>query len=200
MGLAGGVVILWEIARASAFVAFGCYTLVVAWGVILAGRGWRPAAPQLGFHRFLSSLALVALTLHISSVLLDHYARVPVTGLVGVGVRPAVMLGVGALWLALALPISFRLKRAGFMSNRSWRLLHYFGYAVWGLALLHGIAAGTDSRSYPAIAAYAVSGAIVAASAWWRWVERPTPGTDRRSESGTLALSFPPPRPDSAVK
>ena len=139
--------ILWEIARASAFVAFGCYTLVVAWGVLLAGRGWRPAAPQLGFHRFLSSLALVALALHISSVLLDHYARVPVSGLVGVGVRPSLMLGAAALWLAVALPVSFRLKRAGFMSNRSWRRLHYFGYAVWGLALLHGIAAGTDSRS-----------------------------------------------------
>ncbi len=36
----------------SAFVAFGCYTLVVAWGVLLAGRAWRPAAPQLAFHRF----------------------------------------------------------------------------------------------------------------------------------------------------
>ncbi len=41
------------------------------------------------------------------------------------------------------------------MSQRAWRGLHYFGYAVWGLALLHGIAAGTDSRSYPAIATYA---------------------------------------------
>ena len=192
--------ILWEIARASAFVAFGCYTLVVAWGVILAGRGWRPAAPQLGFHRFLSSLALVALALHVSSVLLDHYARVPVTGLVGVGVRPAVMLGAAALWLAVALPVSFRLKCAGFMSNRSWRRLHYSGYTVWGLTLLHGIAAGTDSRTYPALAAYAASGSIVAAAACWRWMERPSPGIDRRSESATLALSFPPPRPDSAVK
>jgi methionine sulfoxide reductase heme-binding subunit len=168
-------VILWEIARASAFVAFGCYTLVVAWGVLLAGRAWRPAAPQLGFHRFLSSLGLTALVLHVSSVLLDHYARVPLTGLVGVGVRPAVMLGAAALWLALALPISFRLKRAGFMSQRSWRALHYFGYAVWGLALLHGIAAGTDSRSYPAIATYAGAGSIVAAAAWWRWLARTQP-------------------------
>src|SRR4029079_17509595 len=134
------------------------------------------------------------------SVLLDHYARVPVTGLVGVGVRPAVMLGAAALWLAVALPVSFRLKRAGFMSNRSWRRLHYSGYTVWGLTLLHGIAAGTDSRTYPALAAYAASGSILVPAACLRWRERPSPGIDRRSESATLALSFPPPRPDSAVK
>ncbi len=171
--------ILWELARASAFVAFACYTLVVAWGVVLAGRGWRPAGPQLSFHRFLSSLGLLALVVHISCVLLDHYARVPVTAVIGVGARPSVMLGAAALWLALALPVSFRLKRARFMSHRAWRNLHYFGYAVWGLSLCHGISAGTDSRSTPAVAAYSASAAIVAASAWWRWFERPQAAVNR---------------------
>ena len=66
MGSGGGLVILWELARASAFVAFACYTLVVRWRVVLAGRAWRPAAPQLSFHRFLSSLGLLALGLHVS--------------------------------------------------------------------------------------------------------------------------------------
>ncbi len=72
VGSAGAAVIAWETARASAFVAFGCYTLVVAWGVLLAGRAWRPAAPQLAFHRFLSSLGLIAVVLHVSAVLLDR--------------------------------------------------------------------------------------------------------------------------------
>lgn len=167
--------ILWETARASAFIAFGCYTLVVAWGIVLAGRGWQPAAPQLGFHRFLSTLGMVAVALHVTAVLLDHYARVPLTGVVGVGTRPAVDLGAAALWLVLALPLSFRLKRAGVLGQRSWRALHYFGYSVWVLALLHGISAGSDSRSYPAIATYAVAAAVVCAAAWWRWLERPQP-------------------------
>ena len=57
-------VIAWEIARASAFVAFACYTLVVAWGIGLSGRIWKPPAAQLGFHRFLSSLGLVAVGSH----------------------------------------------------------------------------------------------------------------------------------------
>lgn len=164
--------ILWEAARASAFVAFGCYTLVVVWGVVLAGRAWKPAAPQLSFHRFLSSLGLVAVVVHVTAVLMDHYAHIPVTGLVGIGVRRGVDLGVVAMWLVIALPISFRLKRARIVGHRTWRGFHYFGYAVWVLAMLHGIAAGTDSRSTPAIAAYAAAGAMVAAAAWWRWLDR----------------------------
>ena len=46
------------------------------------------------------------------------------------------------------------------------------------LALLHGIASGTDTRSYPAIATYAASGSIVAAAAWWRWIDRPNPARE----------------------
>jgi methionine sulfoxide reductase heme-binding subunit len=164
--------ILWELARASALVAFGCYTCVVAWGILLAGRAWRPAAPQLAFHRFLSSLGLVAVGLHVATVLLDHYARVPVSGLVGRGVRPGVALGAAALWLTVALPLSFRLKRARILSNRAWRGFHYFGYAVWGLILVHGLAAGTDARSAYVLAGYAVAAGIVAGAAWWRFVER----------------------------
>ena len=59
------------------------------------------------------------------------------------------------------------------MSHRAWRSLHYFGYAVWGLSLIHGVPAGTDSRSPFALAVYGTSAAIVGGAAWYRWVERP---------------------------
>ena len=164
--------ILWEVARASALVAFGCYTCVGAWGILLAGRGWRPAAPQLAFHRFLSSLGLVAVCLHVVAVLLDHYARVPLSGLVGRGVRPGVAVGAAALWLTVALPLSFRLKRARILGTRAWRGFHYFGYAVWGLILVHGVAVGTDARSPYVLGGYAVAAGTVVGAAWWRFVER----------------------------
>ncbi len=166
---------LWDVSRASAFVAFACYTLVVAWGIGLSARSWKPPAAALGFHRFLASLGMVALLIHIATLMLDRFARVTVSSLVGLDPRPGVVVGACALWLAVALPLSFRLRQARFMSQRAWRGLHYFGYAVWGAALVHGVMAGTDARSPWGLAVYACSGAVVAGAAWYRWMERPAP-------------------------
>ena len=157
--------ILWSIARASAFVAFGCYTLVVAWGLLLAGRAFRPAAPQLQYHRFLSMLGLVAVGTHVVALLLDHYARVRPATLAGIGARPAWVAGVIAFWLVVALPLSFVLQRRRLISRGTWRGLHYFGSAVWLLAFVHGVASGSDSGSPRALAAYGASAAIVGAAA-----------------------------------
>lgn len=165
--------IAWQIARASAFVAFGCYTLVVAWGILLSSRFWRPAAPQLGFHRFLASLGLVAVVTHISALMLDHYAKVHLTSLLGLDPRRGVVVGAIALWLVIALPLSFQLKRARMMTQRSWRLLHYGGYLMWATALLHGIMSGSDTRSPWALAAYGGAAGLVVGAAWWRWMELP---------------------------
>jgi hypothetical protein len=131
-------VILWDVARASAFVAFACYTLVVAWGIALSARVWRPPAPHLAYHRFLASLGLVAVGIHIGALMLDRYARVTVSSLVGLDPRPGVVV-------------------------------------VWALSLVHGIAAGTDSRSLFALGIYGASAAIVGGAAWYRWIERPAP-------------------------
>jgi sulfoxide reductase heme-binding subunit YedZ len=165
--------ILWDIARASAFVAFGCYTFVLAWGIGLSARSWKPPAAALSFHRFLASLGLVAIGIHITTLMLDKWAKVTVSSLVGLDPRPGVVVGAAALWLAIALPLSFRLKQARWMSQRAWRSLHYFGYAMWGSALVHGVMSGTDSRSAWGLGMYACSAAVVAGAAWYRWMERP---------------------------
>jgi methionine sulfoxide reductase heme-binding subunit len=165
----------WEITRASAFVAFGCYTLVVTWGVLLSSRFWKPAAPQLGFHRFLGTLGLAAVATHITTLMLDHYAKVYWSSLVGLDPRPGVVVGSVALWLIIALPLSFRLKQRRLMTQKAWRGLHYAGYLMWAAALVHGIASGTDTRSPWAIAVYGGAAAVVGAASWWRWMELPAP-------------------------
>ena len=163
----------WDVARASALVAFGCYTLVVAWGIGLSSRFWRPPATHLGFHRYLSTLGLIAVATHVGALMLDHYARVTPRTLVGLDPRPGVVLGAAALWLVIALPLSMRLRRARWISQRTWRGLHYFGYAVWGLSLAHGVLSGSDARSPFSLAFYALSASVIAAAAWYRWAEQP---------------------------
>ena len=174
--------ILWDIARASAIVAFVCFTFTVAWGIGLSVRFWRPAAEHVGFHRFLSSLGLVAVGTHVGALLADRYAHVTAASLVGRDPRPGVVVGAAALWLAVALPLSFRLRRARWISQRVWRSFHYTGYAVWALSFLHGVTSGTDTRSPFAVAVYAGSAALVGAAVWQRWFEQARPAAKAQPE------------------
>ena len=188
--------ITWEVARASAFVAFVCYTIVIAWGITLSARAWKPPGPQLAYHRFVASLGLVAVGIHVTSLMLDHYARVTLASLVGRDPRPGVMFGAAAMWLVIALPLSFRLKQARWMTQRAWRSLHYFGYSVWALSLVHGVLTGTDSRSPVALICYGASAAVVGGAAWYRWMVRPA----RMAHSAPQPARLPRPRAVAAVE
>jgi hypothetical protein len=166
--------LLWSLARASAFVAFGAYTLVVAWGILLAGKRFRPAAPQVHFHRFLAMLGLLAVFTHIGALLADQYSKVHPAMLAGIGARPAMLPGVLALWLLVLLPLSFRLRKAKWISQRVWRGFHYTAHLAWVAMLLHGVFNGTDSRSPYAIGLYGAGAAIVAAALTLRAPDRAT--------------------------
>jgi methionine sulfoxide reductase heme-binding subunit len=167
--------VLWDVTRASAFIAFAFYTVSVAWGISLTARSFRPpVAPQFDYHRFVAVLGLVALAVHVGTLLFDPFVDITLATLAGRGAEPSILAGVVALWLTVALPLSFVLKqRFKLISQVTWRRFHYFGYAVWALSLVHGISAGTDTGSPYALGAYAVSAAMVAGVAWWRWLEAP---------------------------
>jgi sulfoxide reductase heme-binding subunit YedZ len=160
--------LLWSLARASAFVAFAAYTGVVVWGIFVAGRAFRPAAPAVAFHRLLGSIGLVAIATHVTALLLDSYAHVTIGSLFGLGPSFAVTLGATAFWLAIGLPLSFKLRKAKFISFRVWRKLHWFGYAAWAVMLGHGVLNGTDTTSPYAAALYAGSLALVGSAVVWR--------------------------------
>jgi hypothetical protein len=165
--------LLWSLARASALVAYGAYTLVVTWGILVAARAFRPAAPAVALHRFLALVGLAGVATHIAALLLDSYAKVHLPALVGIGSSPGAKVGAIALWLIIALPLSFRLRKAKIISQRAWRNLHWFGYAAWASMLVHGIASGTDTSSPWAAALYAGSAGLVASAITWKAL-RPT--------------------------
>jgi hypothetical protein len=181
--------IAWELSRASAFVAFGCYTLSVTWGILVASRTLpAPAKPEFDFHRFLSALGLTATTLHVTTVLIHHANGVHWPALFYVGARPAAIAGVSATWLIVLLPVSFALKRRGRLSARTWRRLHFLGYAVFVLALLHGLGAGTDTRERASLAGYGLAAGIVITAGTWRLVSR----RPKRAPAAHVAIREPP--------
>jgi methionine sulfoxide reductase heme-binding subunit len=81
--------------------------------------------------------------------------------------RPlATALGVVALELLAALAVANRYRKR--LSYRFWRRTHYLNFAVWALALEHGIASGTDSGTPWGVLLYGVAAAAVAGLATWR--------------------------------
>lgn len=160
--------ILWSVARTAGFIAFATLTFALAWGMLVASRVARPAAGAVAIHRFLSSLGLAAIAVHVAALLADRYAKVDAWMLVGRGARPSLVAGAVAMWLAILLPLSFRLRRRKWISQRAWRGLHWFGYVTWAAAFAHGVATGTDSRTPVALATYAGAGGVVAAAGYVR--------------------------------
>jgi predicted ferric reductase len=78
----------------------------------------------------------------------------------------AVAAGVVSAELLVALAVTNRFRKR--LSYGFWRRAHYLNFAVWILALGHGIAAGTDSDQPWAVYLYAACGAAVAGLLAWR--------------------------------
>jgi sulfoxide reductase heme-binding subunit YedZ len=136
--------------RSSGVVVLVLLTATMALG-IGTNRRWRPSGMQrfvtLALHRNLSLLAVLFLSVHIVTALVDPYAGVGLAAvfipLVAVKQPLYVALGTISLDLGAALIVSSLLRRH--LSLRSWRAIHWLAYLSWPLAFWHGVGMGTDS-------------------------------------------------------
>ena len=68
-------------------------------------------------------------------------------------------------WLFVVVTASFWLRKR--IGARMWRRLHWFTFALFGLATVHGITAGTDATQPWARFLYlGALGSVAAATAW----------------------------------
>jgi sulfoxide reductase heme-binding subunit YedZ len=163
----------WDVARASGIVAFVLLTMTVALGLLLSGRAQSPSWPRFAVedvHRFAGVLTGAFVALHVFTLFVDAYMPFSLRQLLIPGAssyRPfATALGVVGTELLLALAIANRYRKR--LSYRFWRRTHYLNFAVWALALGHGILVGTDSGSTWAAWLYIGSAALVAGLATFR--------------------------------
>jgi sulfoxide reductase heme-binding subunit YedZ len=168
----------WLLARASGLTAYVLMTLSVIAGLAVKSRPFGRAVNAgavTDTHRFLSLLALGAVSLHGAALLLDRTVHIAPSALLVPGLagyRPiATALGVLSMELAAVIVVSFRLrKRIGF---RAWRRLHWATYVVFAAATAHGLAAGTDTTRPIVFAVYLGAVFAVAAATTWRALTRP---------------------------
>lgn len=175
---------LWYLARAAGFVALLTASVTVALGALgSSSRNDRRILAHL-VHRSSAVLTLALLALHAVLLVADHYVDVSTTGALvpfTAGYR-GVALGLGTLavygFVVVALSGALRVRLAGSVAAvRAWRGIHLTAYAAWGLAMLHGILAGTDTGLTWALALYLGCGALVSGAVAVRLTAR---ARDRR--------------------
>lgn len=151
VALSGGST-TWYVARASGVVTLAFLTASVLLGILTSFRWSSPAWPRFVVefvHRNVSLLVLVFLALHVVTVIADSFVPIRWIDVVVPFVssyRPF-WLGLGAVAfdLLLALVITSLLRhRIGFTT---WRVVHWFAYACWPVAVLHGLGTGSDTKS-----------------------------------------------------
>ncbi len=140
----------WHLIRSAGISAYVLLFLSMVWGLFISGRyvkDWSPGPLSLAIHSAVSWLALLLGFIHAGILMIDKYFSytlsdilIPFTG----PYRPlAVGVGIIAIWLLLAINISFPFKKQ--LGRKVWLTLHMTSYIAFGMVTLHGLTAGTDS-------------------------------------------------------
>jgi len=165
---------LWYASRATGLVALLLLTATLVLGITTAGRfattGW-PRFVIAAVHRNLSLLSVVFLGVHIATAVIDPYAGISWADAVipfGSAYRP-LWLGLGAvafdLLIAVVVTSLLRLR----IPLRWWRAVHWSSYAVFPIAVVHGLGAGgSDSGLGWILAIDAACVLAVALAVGWR--------------------------------
>jgi len=140
----------WLISRASGVVALALVSLSVLMGLAMAARaiprpGWKRTVARL--HEHVALTALAAVGLHGVSLLGDTWLK---PGLRGIAIpfalhyRPGFTgAGIIAGYLMMLVGPSFYLRRR--IGAGRWRKLHRVSAAIWILAAVHTLGAGSDA-------------------------------------------------------
>ena len=180
----------WLASRASGLVALALITLSVGVGLAMAGKAFRkPGLPRklMALHEHAALGGLIAIAVHGITLLGDRWLH---PGPAGIAV-PFVMdyrpvytgLGIVAGYLAAALGLSYYARKR--IGAKLWRKLHRATIAVYVLAVVHTLGAGSDvAWVRPAML---ISGAPILYLLTLRMLPQ-RPRGERRTRSGTSAV------------
>ena len=163
----------WYAARAAGVVAYVLLTSVVLIGIAMAGKVRMRRWPRFAIedvHRFGGLLIGTFVGLHVLTVAIDSFTRFSIAQLLvpfAASYRPLwTALGIVAAELLVALAVANRYRSR--LPHRFWRRAHYLNFAVWGLATLHTVGAGTDRAAPWLVLLVVVSTAGGCAAVVWR--------------------------------
>jgi sulfoxide reductase heme-binding subunit YedZ len=164
---------LWYTARAAGIVSLVFLSAVVVFGLLarmrVESRRW-PRFLTATVHRDLSLLALVFLALHIVTAVVDPFTSLGFAAAVvpfGSYYRTFWLgLGVLAVELMIAVVVTSLLRR--WIGHGVWRAVHWAAYALWPMAVAHGLGTGTDAVTLWSLVITIACVASVAVALMWR--------------------------------
>jgi sulfoxide reductase heme-binding subunit YedZ len=167
---------LWYATRATGIVSLVLLTMTFVFGILTAGRvrsrSW-PAVAQSDLHKRVSILAVVFLSIHVVTAVLDTYVHLGWASIVvpfSSSYQPLwTGLGAVAFDLMVAVVVSSALRQR--ISARTWRGIHWLAYASWPVAMAHALGEGTDGFKLWMDVVAGVSAAAVGSSLAWRIAE-----------------------------
>ena len=155
----------WYVARAAGIVSWTLLAAATLWGLALSTHalGKRPRPNWLlDLHRWLGGLAVVFTGVHVVALLTDTYVHFGVASVLvpfaSAWHPAAVAWGVVALYLLVAVELT-SLARAH-LPKIVWRRVHFASFALFVMATIHGLTAGTDTKSAMARVVVMVVGSV----------------------------------------
>jgi methionine sulfoxide reductase heme-binding subunit len=147
LGLDGPL--MWYLNRSTGVVTIVLLTITTVLGVLAIGgrpAGRLPRFVTQAFHRNVALLSLLLLGAHLVTAVLDEFVEIKwyEAFVPFVGSFEPLWVGFGAiavdLMIVVVLTSLFRTR----MNHNLWRGIHITAYAMWALAIGHGIGVGTD--------------------------------------------------------
>jgi methionine sulfoxide reductase heme-binding subunit len=165
--------VLWFATRGAGAVSLLMLTASVCFGLVTVARFQHAEWPRFlnyEMHRRLSLLSIVFLTVHVLAAVFDPFTKlgfgaalVPLASTY----RPIpIAIGVISMYLFIALIVTSVLRQH--IDARAWRAVHWASYAMWPMAVLHSVTAGTDAFAVWMLAIDAVCVSLVVLCLAWR--------------------------------
>lgn len=140
----------WYLSRGSGFVGLSLIWLSMALGLLVTNkmaRFWPGVPASFAIHEYVSLLGLAFIILHAMILMGDKYIQFDLAQIAvpfASSYEPFwVGLGQLGFYGILILSLSFYIRKQ--IGQKTWRSLHYISFLTYIIALVHGIASGTDT-------------------------------------------------------
>ena len=139
----------WWLSRASGIVAWLVMSAAVVWGLLASTRMIRRRGMPawiLDLHRYLGTLTVVFVAVHVGAIWADSFVHFTLRQLfvpLASSWRPhAVAWGIVSTYVLIAIQVTSWLMRR--LPRKLWHRVHVLSIPMIAMATLHGFLAGTD--------------------------------------------------------